>query len=250
MSRHLPVLFCLLAGLSLSACATAIRGPNVDFVVATEPPGAVVTTDLLTRESRLERRRLEDEALGRRRVQGRNMNAPDLPVSQEAVDLSAVFEPDYLGCRPTPCQIEVSRRAEFTVTVTMAGYHPAVIEITSGFGRGGSSTAAAGSAVSASGAYLVAYSSVTMVEAIVGAFFGGATVSSSAASTATVAAASAGALFLLVDVASGAMLDVRPNPLVLVLVPEDQPVPEGPDMVIDTEEELNAVLGRETNVEE
>lgn len=245
MSRRLPLLFCLVAGLSLSACATAVRGPNVDFVVATEPSGAVVSTDLLTRESRLERRRLEDEALGRGRAQGRNMNAPDLPVSQEAVDLIAAFEPEYRGCRPTPCQFEVSRRAEFTVTVTKPGYHPATIEITSGFGRGGSGAAAAGSAASASGAYLVAYSGVTMMEAIVGAFFGGASVSSSAASTATVAAASAGAAFLLVDVASGAMLDMRPNPLVLVLVPEDQPLPDGDNLLIETEEELNALLGRE-----
>ncbi len=244
MSRRLPLLFCLLAGLALSACATAVRGPNVDFVVATEPSGAIVSTDLLTRESRLERRRLEDEALGRRRVQGRNMNAPDLPVSQEAADLSAVFEPEFRGCRPTPCQFEVSRRSEFTVTVTKPGYHPATIEITSGFGRGGSGAAAAGSAASASGAYLVAYSGVTMMEAIVGAFFGGASVSSSAASTATVAAASAGAAFLLVDVASGAMLDVRPNPLVLVMVPDDQPLPDSANLLIETEEELNAVLDR------
>lgn len=245
MSRRLPLLFCLFAGLTLSACATAVRGPNVDFVVATEPPGAIVSTDLLTRESRLERRRLEDEALGRGRVQGRNMNAPDLPVSQEAIDLSAVFEPEFRGCQPTPCQFEVSRRSEFTATVTLPGYHPATIEITSGFGRGGSGAAAAGSAASASGAYLVAYGSVTMVETIVGAFFGGASVSSSAASTATVTAASAGAVFLLVDVASGAMLDVRPNPLVLVLVPDDQPLPEGGTLLIETEEELNAVLGRD-----
>lgn len=240
---RLPVLACLLSTLAVQACATAVRGPNVDFVVATEPAGARVTTDLQTPDSIRLQRQLEREARGDSHAQLRVMGQPDLPSRREPVDLGDAFEPEFHTCPATPCRFELSRRAEFTVTVELEGYHTAHIPVTSGFGRQGGSQAAAGTGVSATGAYVVVYSSVTMVETIVGAFFGGSAISSSAASTATVAAASTGLVFLLVDVASGAMLDLRPNPLILVLVPEDQPLPTGEDAVIDTDEALEALLG-------
>jgi hypothetical protein len=61
-----------------------------------------------------------------------------------------------------------------------------------------------------------------------------------AAAGATQAATGVGLVFLGVDVLSGAMLDVRPNPLVLIMIPEEEPIPE--DSYIETEEELQEFL--------
>lgn len=235
---------------ALSACATAIRGPNVDFHVITEPPGATVTTTLedkaalrrwkkengiaveseaLDQSSGLRFFEMQDEA--RAAAEGQNITDPE--------DALPKF---YKGCAPTPCKFEVSRRAEFTTTVTLDGYHPATVEITSGFGRGGGTAAGAGTAVAATGAYVMTFS---LVEGMYFVFTFGLGSSSAAASTATTAANSAalgiGAIMLGVDVASGAMLDVRPNPLGLVLIPEHEPLPEEGDVMIASEEELKAI---------
>lgn len=235
---------------ALSACATAIRGPNVDFHVITEPPGATVTTTLedkaalrrwkkengiaveseaLDQSSGLRFFEMQDEA--RAAAEGENITDPE--------DALPKF---YKGCAPTPCKFEVSRRAEFTTTVTLDGFHPAGVEITSGFGRKGGTTTGAGTVVAATGGYVLTYGLVETLY-LVSTFGLGST--STAASAATSAANSAalgiGALMIGVDVASGAMLDVRPNPLGLVLIPEDQPLPTQTDIMIDSEETLEAV---------
>ena len=218
----------VLAGaLFLPACATVTRGPNVEFHIATEPPGAAVTTNLETSAMREEVRRQK------RLIRYGVINEED------AVPLAA----EYYGCAPTPCSIKIGRRSEFTATVSLPGYHPASVEITSGFGKGGSGKAAGGAAVSATGGYVVTYATTAAALAPFAAFGASSAVSSAASSAATSAATGIGISFLAVDVLSGAMLDVRPNPLVLVLVPETEPVPDGPNVVIETAEELEAVLG-------
>lgn len=215
----------LAAALCLASCATVIRGPNTDFQVASEPPGATVTTDLLTRDSQREFDRID-------------------PTDVEAL---AAFQGETYGCDATPCSFEVSRRSEFQVTITLQGYHPVVVDITSGFGSDGSGASVAGGAVVATGAYIATTSLAASLSATVTtiASFGTITSGASAGSFATAGAAAGlvfGGAMIGVDLASGAMLNLQPNPLILILIPEDQPIPTGAEQFIDTEEQLEEVL--------
>lgn len=208
--------------LSLPACATALRGPNVDFQVVTDPPGASVTTDLVTHDTRREiDRQKELVRLGFR-------------------DEIGEIDREYRGCEATPCTLKLARRSNFTATIELEGYHPATVEVTSGFGRGGAARGAVGTAAAATGAYIVAYNAVHLVGSVVtlGMASTGAVASSAAGSAAT----GVGVAFLGVDVLTGAMLDLQPNPLVLVMIPEDQPLPEEGQGVIETEEEWDRIL--------
>ncbi|MEL6414968.1 MAG: hypothetical protein AAFQ15_08525 [Pseudomonadota bacterium] len=203
------VLVIAITSLLLSGCATLIRGPNTEFKVITEPAGAAVQTDL------------------------------KIPRWNQT-------EPEFYGCSKTPCSFEISRKSNFTVFVTLDGFHPAAIEIDSGFGRGGPRSSATGTLAGATGAYVLSYS---MISGAASALSAATTIgmSSSAASTGAGSAAAAGAagvgVFLLgVDLVSGAMLDLRPNPLVLILVPVDQPLPEQNAILIDDEQDLQSAL--------
>ncbi|MEO1399473.1 MAG: hypothetical protein AAFU56_11495, partial [Pseudomonadota bacterium] len=180
--------------LGLSACATAMRGPNVDFHVVTDPPGATVMTDLETPDTRRERRRRAELVR--------------LGIRDELGD----FDIAHFACDTTPCDFELPRRSNFTVHVEREGYHPATIEVTSGFGQGGATKGAAGTAAAATGAYIVAYNAVHLVGSV--ATLGLASTGAAASSAAGSAATGVGVLALGVDVLSGAMLDLRPNPLV------------------------------------
>ncbi|MEO0818303.1 MAG: hypothetical protein AAFX86_13490 [Pseudomonadota bacterium] len=212
----------LACALSLSACATAMRGPNVDFHVVTDPPGATVMTDLETPDTRRERRRRAELVR--------------LGIRDELGDFDII----HFACDTTPCDFELPRRSNFTVHVEREGYHPATIEVTSGFGQGGATKGAVGSAAAATGAYVVAYNVVHVAGTVLSA--GLASTGAVASSAAGSAATGVGVLALGVDVLSGAMLDLRPNPLVLVLIPEDQPLPEDGTGLIETEEEWQRIL--------
>jgi len=214
--------------LLVPACATVTRGPNVDFHVATEPPGASVTTDLRSVETIEEQRK-------QRRLVKRGYQDEEKPV-----------DVIVRGCEPTPCSIEVDRSSGFTVTVLKDGYHPATVEITSGFGQKGGENAAAGTVVVATGAYVTTYSFVSTAATLFS--LGSASGAGVAASTASSAATGVGAAVLAVDLASGAMLDVRPNPLVLVLVPDTEPFPKNTGTIIEDPEELEAIL-KKTNAQ-
>lgn len=182
-----------------------VRGPNVAFKVATEPPGAEVTTDLVSKKARRNKDLTEDDA---------NY---------------------FLGCAPTPCEFQVSRRSEFITEVSLEGYHTATIEITSGLGGGNSAVSATGAVVVAGSVYGTIYGVASFIPAIFGS-----SMNAGAAAAATQAATGVGVLFLGVDVASGAMLSVRPNPLVLVMIPDNEPLPE--DTYVDSEDELKALM--------
>lgn len=206
--RLVPICF---AVISLAGCATLVRGPNTNFNIVTEPPGASVVTNLV-----IPKRRQSD--------------------------------PEYFACSPTPCSFEVSRKSEFEVIVSMDGYHPATIQVTSGFGRGGPQSSAAGAVTGATGAYVVSYSLITTtasaLSAVATAGMSTSAASAGAGSAAATGAAGVGVLFLGVDLVSGAMLDLRPNPLVLVMIPLDQPLPDSDKAYLDSEEALQEALER------
>lgn len=209
--------------LAVSGCATALRGTKTDFIIATEPAGATVKTDLETKKSKREKRQ------------------------QRYVPATlSTYEPEYYGCAPTPCKFKVSRNSEFTVTITMEGYHPATIQVKNKFGGG--KTSAAGAAATTTGAYLASYAVISsatyMATSLVSALTFGATTATNAgaAAAATTVAGGVGIIMLGVDLASGAMLDLYPNPAMLILIPADQPLPEGPTEFIDSEEKLKELL--------
>ncbi len=89
-----------------------IRGPNVDFHVITNPPGATVTTDLMTPESRRESERLQ--------------YLVRTGVLDDVGDVDVV----HYACESTPCEFELSRRSNFTLVVEREGYHTATVEVT------------------------------------------------------------------------------------------------------------------------
>ena len=204
-----------LACLLNTACATVTRGPNVKLHIITDPEGAMVTTDL-------ERKSTKDG------------------------------EAKFHECAPTPCYIHVSRRAEFTLTVVEEGYHPASVEITSGLGKKGSAVSATGTVTVAASAYAGVYALYTGATLLPAVLTGStSSIGSGAAAASTQAATGFGVLMLGIDIASGAMLDVRPNPLILILIPEDQPVPE--KTYIETKEEFEEFLsstGRDLSIAE
>ena len=221
-----------IGALSMSACATAIRGTTTEFSVATEPSGASVTTDLETFASRQNTMRLK--------------RSGDYD--------EATAEPEFYTCAPTPCSFEVSRRSEFLVTVNLDGYHPATVQVTSGFGEQGQAVSTAGAIAVASGAYLVTVATYTSFYATLygvasALTYGLASYGAGATAGAGVVAASGaatgllfGGLMLGVDLASGALLDLSPNPVILVLVPEEKPFPTDTDEIIDSEKRLEEVL--------
>ncbi len=226
------------SGFALQGCATVVRGTNTDFVVQTDPGGASVRTDLMTLDSRRQERQLR-----------RSGNYDE-----------ATFEPEFYSCEATPCTFKVPRKSNFTVVIEREGYHPATIEVTSAIGAG-ASTSATGATVAATGAYVVSYatyaaaiSTITLGTgtalsiSTLGLISPSAVASASTASTALAAApalasaAGLGIIMLGVDLASGAMHDLSPNPLVIVLVPSNRPPPTGTGTVINTDERLNEVL--------
>ena len=130
----------------------------------------------------------------------------------------------------------------------MDGYHPATVQVSSGFGRGGPESSAAGAVTGATGAYIVSYSLITStasaLSAVATAGMSTSAASAGAGSAAATGAAGVGVLFLGVDWISGAMLDLRPNPLVLVMIPLDQPLPSAEEAYLESEEALQEALER------
>ena len=215
---------------ALSACATVTRGPNVDFNVVTEPAGAKVTTNLLTPDSRRDFARFERDG---------GMDA-------------ASFSPVYFGCEATPCSFEVSRRSEFDVTIERDGYHPVTVSVQSGFVTGNDQADIAGgflvtpeaanAAIVASGIVITASGLIAASSAITYSSY----LSSAAVAGLGIYTLGAGALAVGVDLASGSMLNLSPNPLILVMVPDDQAVPENTGRVIDDPDELLRLLDKQS----
>lgn len=242
MKISAPITLALTASvLLIPACATVTRGPNVDFQVWSEPAGASVITTLKTSDTRSKERRQE------KFIKYGVVNEDEV----------TPIEVEYRGCEATPCAFSVARRSEFITTVTLPGYHPATVEVTSGFGKEGASTTAGGTTASVAGGYVVTQAAVKLATsgfvAIAGAYGAGSTAASAAGSAAASAAASAatgiGVTMIGVDVLSGAMLNLQPNPLMVVLVPESEPAPEGDEAIIDTPEKYDDLIASQSSTE-
>lgn len=120
----------------------------------------------------------------------------------------------YAGCEATPCTIKMPRRSEFLMLIEKEGYEPVEIGVTSSMKK-----EALRSNLSSSGKAGLAFGVSTV------AVFG--TYASSAGAAAAGGAAVAGiatagilGATLLVDGASGALLNLNPNPIVLQLPPK------------------------------
>lgn len=212
MSRHLLTL--IVIGFFLSGCATLARGPNVDMVVDTQPPGAVVATDLETKQSRKLRK-----------------NNPDA-------------EPMYYGCPATPCEFEISRRSEFIMTISTEGHEPVKLGVDHSLHKESLNANLAGSA----GTGVLAGAGVGAITAALasgGYMTGGAAVAGTAAAAATVAGG-VGLISIGVDAASGAMQNLNPNPIFLVLPPKGKTFEPDPKVeeILEKRRQRNKISGR------
>jgi len=86
-----------LSAFSISGCATVVKGSRDVLVIGSEPAGAKAVT---------------------------NIPYAGKSDTQSNVD-------GYFGCEPTPCAIEMSRRANPLVTVSLDGYQPIRYKVTS-----------------------------------------------------------------------------------------------------------------------
>jgi len=174
--------WCTVLSLALLAggCATASRGSHTEFAVQTIPPGASVTTD--------------------RPLEGRKGQT-----SPEPKDAG------YYGCAPTPCSFRLPRRSDFNILITRPGYQPFTWAVTKMRHKDVVKKAEARNLKTAT---------------VVSAGNMGAMLASSGgavAPTAATAGALAGALVLVaepvffsansVDLVSGALIELYPNPL-------------------------------------
>lgn len=225
MKRQILLMAALVA---VSGCATVVRGTKDKFVVITEPAGAVVTTDLMTPKSKKAFRAYEKQ------------------LDYLRAEFLVKPELEFFECDATPCDFKISRRSEFTVTIEKEGYHTATIEVTSGFGKKGRNVTAGGAAVTASGAYVVTYAVGTALIETLSAVvtLGTATSNAGVSAAATGASAGLGLTMIGVDLMSGAMLDLRPNPLVVILVPLDQENPGEQSEIITSEEKVKELIAK------
>jgi len=231
------IILLILSAFITTGCATVNRGIDDHFRIDTVPQGAKITTSIETRESIRKRRK--------------NKN----------------LTPEYEGCNPTPCAIQLSRLAEFTFTVENEGYEPVEMYISSSNKKGSATantaatvattagTVAVGAASTAayalgvaqvSGAILYGTGSVLTlglipVETAVSAgIAAGTAIAPSTASLATAAVPPALAVtggMLLIDAGTGANKNLYPNPVVLELAPKGSPVKYDPTVNLFKERE-------------
>ena len=172
-----------LCGIYLSGCATVTRGSNVKMVIDTEPPGAIVLTD------------------------------KELPSSKKARKKNPDLAPEYYGCPATPCEIKMSRRSEFIMTINLDGYEDVEIGVDSGIHKKSLNANLAGSTGVGAAVGLT-------TGAFVGALSGGGIAGGVAAGAAATVTGGALLISVGVDAATGAILNLRPNPITLTLPPE------------------------------
>lgn len=211
-----------------TGCATVNRGVDDHFRIDTVPQGAKITTSIETPKSIRNRR--ENKGLA----------------------------PEYIGCEPTPCAIQLSRRSEFTFTTEHAGYEPVEMYVTSSNKRGSMTANTAASIATTAGTTAVGAASTASLLATstgiatgIGAGLGASftfglvpieTAVSAGLAAGASAAPSTGALIassippalavtggmLLIDAGTGANRNFYPNPVVLELAPKGSPVKYDP----------------------
>ena len=168
MKRHL--LLTISIGILISGCATATRGTHEMVKINSEPSGARVTSDIPNK------------------TQKNNFGG-------------------YYGCEPTPCGINISRKAAPVLTIEKEGYEPIKFKIVSS--NATSATSVATGAVVAGtqeGSHVVAGSPELLKRIPVGGaiIFGG------------LMSLGGG---LVVDAATGAGRSLSPNPVTAFLAP-------------------------------
>ena len=182
MSRYLG--FLIGVSFCISGCATVARGTNDKMVIDTEPPAAIVTTD------------------------------KELPKSKSARKKDPGLNPQYYGCPATPCEFKLPRRSEFIMTISKEGFEDVEIGVDYGLHKESLNANLAGSAVTGVG---IGLATGTVVAGLMGS---GGVAMGAAAATAGVMTAGIGAVSIGIDGATGAMMNVRPNPIFINLPPE------------------------------
>ena len=233
MNRFL--LICLI-GLFLSSCATVNRGSTDYFRIDTVPQGAKATTSLETSASLIAREKNKNIA------------------------------PVYKGCEPTPCSIPLPRRSEFIITLEQDGYENAEMYITNSSNSGSFTANMAATTVTSAGVTTAAAGSIAAVATgvlttstvVVGGALGasasigtfglipaqtaistGVSLGASSAPVTTTSSVLSAAVppallvtggMLLTDVATGANVNLFPNPVVLQLAPKGSPIKIDPNV--------------------
>jgi len=183
----------------LTACATATRGTTTLLVVNTSPAGAKVITSSETKQSK----KISPSARKKALKDG----------TYEELGI------EYRGCNPTPCGVEIPRKAQFDILVTKDGY----ISQTEFIDKIHRKDVVKKNAVKTVGTAAVAGGGTAAVAGISGATVLGSSVVAPLALTAAVPIIAVGGVSLMVDSASGANYDLTPNPvdMTLVVLPEN-----------------------------
>lgn len=191
----------------LSACSTVNRGASDHFRIDTVPQGAKVTTSVIDK-SKSKRRKNQSG-----RYQDKNAKTV------------------YHSCEPTPCAIELPRRSEFVVTLEHPGYEPTDLFIRSTSMKGGTTANAAASLATASGTSFALVGLGASFNAAFTSIFSLGTQSvnvSGIATTGATAGLGIGVGMIAVDIATGANLNLFPNPVVIELAPKGSAVKTDP----------------------
>lgn len=197
----------ILMAVMLSACSTVNRGYKDHFRIDTVPQGASVTTSVIDNT----RKKRQKNQYGR--YAGSN----------------AITQ--YHGCRPTPCAIELPRRSEFVVTLEHPDYEPTELFVRSTSMKGGTTANAAANIATASG---TSFALVGMAASFSAAYtpllsLGTQSVNASGiATTGATAGLGIGVGMIAIDIATGANLNLFPNPVVIELAPKGSAVKTDP----------------------
>jgi len=204
--RNLNLMLSLMA-IMLSACSTVNRGSNDQFRIDTVPQGAKVTTTVIDTSQKKKRRNQYGRYV--------NKNAKVI----------------YHSCNPTPCAIELPRRSEFIAKIEHPDYEPTEVFIRSSTMKGGSTPSAAANLASSSGSGFALAGLGATYKAGITSFFSLGTQSvntSGIASSGAAAGLGIGVGMIAIDVATGANLNLFPNPVVIELAPKDSAVRKDP----------------------
>ena len=169
MIKH--ILLAIIA-FSISGCATATRGTHEVLQINSEPSGARAISDIPSKGSK------------------DNING-------------------FIGCEPTPCDLNISRRAEPVITVEKEGYKAIKFKVVSSVATS-SSSVPTGSIVAGTrnGSHVVAGSPDFLKRIpVAGASIFGGVMSFGAGS--------------LLDIATGAGLSLSSNPVTVFFAPEE-----------------------------
>jgi len=197
----------IIIAVMLSACSTVNRGSKDHFRIDTVPQGAKVTTSIIDSSSKKRRKNQYS------RHQDKNAKTA------------------YHSCQPTPCAIELPRRSEFVVTLEHPGYEPTELFIRSTTMKGGSTTSAAANLATASGSGLAIGGIVVAPFTAFGnllSLTSPSVNSSGIASSGAAVGLGVGVGMMAIDMATGANLNLFPNPVVIELAPEGTPVGTDP----------------------